>query len=105
MRITGSGVLVVGYAYFAAYLFSPLVGVDIGSASLVSAFAGLPWAVKTGIKFSLAWPFSFHFCNGIKQLLYDSGWAYPYNKITMSRNDVYVFVVSTVVALGLVFGF
>src|SRR5688572_5457247 len=77
MRITGSAVMGIGYVYFGAYLLSPLFGVDVGSASIVSAFAGLPGAVKTGIKFALAWPFSFHFCNGIKQLLYDSGWAYP----------------------------
>ncbi|KAK0391750.1 hypothetical protein NLU13_1249 [Sarocladium strictum] len=105
MRITGSSLLGVGYIYFGAYLLSPLVGVDMGSASVASAFAELPGAVKMGIKMLLAWPFSFHFCNGIKQLLYDSAWAYPYNKVTMSRNDVYVFVVSTAVALGLVFGF
>lgn len=104
MRLTGSTILGVGYLYFGGYLLLPLVGIDIGIANLVSAFAGLPVAVKSGVKLALAWPFTFHFCNGIKQLIYDSGWGYPYNKITMSRNDVYVFVVSTVLALGITFG-
>lgn len=94
----------VGYLYFSAYLLAPLAGYDIGSESLVTAFSQLPGAVKAGIKLALAWPFVFHFCNGIKQLLYDSTWAYPYNKVTMSRNDVYVFTISTAVALGIAFG-
>ncbi|KAH8173886.1 succinate dehydrogenase/Fumarate reductase transmembrane subunit domain-containing protein [Sarocladium implicatum] len=104
MRITGSGILGVGYLYFSAYLLAPLFRYDVGSENLVSAFSQLPGAVKTGVKMALAWPFAFHFCNGIKQLLYDSGWAYPYNKVTMSRNDVYIFTISTAVALGITFG-
>jgi succinate dehydrogenase (ubiquinone) cytochrome b560 subunit len=104
MRITGSSLLGVGYIYFIGYLVSPLFGVDIGSASIVSAFSELPELARAGIKAVLAWPFSFHFCNGIKQLIYDSGWGYPYNKVTMSRNDLYVFAVSAAMAAGLVFG-
>ena len=42
---------------------------------MVSAFAGLPTAVKVGAKFAFALPFTFHSFNGVRHLVWDMGWA------------------------------
>ncbi|KAL6833539.1 putative succinate dehydrogenase cytochrome b subunit [Trichoderma sp. SZMC 28015] len=70
-RITGCVLSGAAYVYFTAYLASPLLGLYVESAALASGFATLPFIVKGAIKFALAFPFTFHFINGIKHLVYD----------------------------------
>ncbi|KAL4892428.1 hypothetical protein BDV59DRAFT_179930 [Aspergillus ambiguus] len=63
-----TGIMLSGtlYLFATAYLFSPMLGWDLSSASLVTAFGALPVAVKAGVKFLAAWPFTFHFFNGVR---------------------------------------
>ncbi|KAI9930088.1 hypothetical protein ASPWEDRAFT_101403 [Aspergillus wentii DTO 134E9] len=71
-RITG--ILLSGslYLYSTAYLASPLMGWDIGSASLVAAFGALPIAAKVALKGTMAFPFVYHTLNGIRHLVWDT---------------------------------
>lgn len=92
MRITGCTLSGAAYVYFMSYLFAPVLGWHIDSAALVNGFANLPLVVKHGIKFGMAFPFTFHFFNGIKQLIYDMG--YMYDKLTIKRADYYIWAVS-----------
>ncbi|KAG2414671.1 hypothetical protein HFD88_003862 [Aspergillus terreus] len=63
-----TGIMLSGalYLFATAYLVSPMMGWDLSSASLVTAFGALPWAVKAAVKFAAAWPFTFHFFNGVR---------------------------------------
>lgn len=72
-RITGCTLSGAMYAYMAAYVAAPLVGLHIESASVAAAFGSLPFAVKGGLKFALGFPFAFHFFSGVKHLAYDMG--------------------------------
>ncbi|PYH92227.1 cytochrome b560 subunit of succinate dehydrogenase [Aspergillus ellipticus CBS 707.79] len=72
-RVTGlmlSGSL---YLYATAYLASPMLGWDLGSASAVAAFAGLPIIAKVALKATLAMPFTYHCMNGVRHLIWDLG--------------------------------
>ncbi|RAK98952.1 succinate dehydrogenase cytochrome b560 subunit [Aspergillus ibericus CBS 121593] len=72
-RITGlmlSGGL---YVYASAYLASPLLGWDLGSASAVAAFAALPVLAKVALKATMAMPFTYHCMNGVRHLIWDTG--------------------------------
>lgn len=72
-RITG--VLLSGSLYGLAsfYLFAPTLGIHLDSATMVDAFGSLPIAVKTGLKFCVAMPFTYHAFNGVKHLIWDTG--------------------------------
>ncbi|PWY90772.1 cytochrome b560 subunit of succinate dehydrogenase [Aspergillus heteromorphus CBS 117.55] len=72
-RVTGlmlSGSL---YLYATAYLASPVLGWDLGSASAVAAFAALPVVAKVALKATLALPFTYHCMNGVRHLIWDLG--------------------------------
>ncbi|EOO00945.1 putative succinate dehydrogenase cytochrome b subunit protein [Phaeoacremonium minimum UCRPA7] len=72
-RITG-GIFSGGlYAYATAYLAAPLLGWHLESASIAAAVGALPFAIKGGLKFLIAWPFVFHLFNGIRHLVMDVG--------------------------------
>ncbi|RUP48832.1 succinate dehydrogenase cytochrome b560 subunit [Jimgerdemannia flammicorona] len=75
VRITGSTLAGGLYAGVFAYLLGPLVGIQLDSASLVSAVAALPVAAKVGAKATLAFPFVYHSLGGIRHLVWDSGYA------------------------------
>ncbi|QKX60511.1 uncharacterized protein TRUGW13939_07656 [Talaromyces rugulosus] len=60
------------YAFATAYLLLPAAcGSTVDTDSLVNMVAGLPESVKTGAKFLVAWPFTYHAVNGVKQLAWD----------------------------------
>lgn len=90
------------YAYFAGYLVAPLLGWHIESASLVSAFAAMPFALKGVVKVALAFPFSFHFINGLRHLSYDL--VKGFSKQTIKTGERTILVASIIGALALAFG-
>ncbi|KAK5656716.1 hypothetical protein OQA88_4263 [Cercophora sp. LCS_1] len=72
-RFTGAGFSGAMYLFGASYLAAPLLGWHLESASLAAAFGALPVAVKGGLKFALAWPFTYHAINGVRHLVFDFG--------------------------------
>lgn len=89
------------YAFSLAYLVAPLTGWHIESATLASAAASLPPAVLTGLKTLVAWPFFFHFANGLRHLTWDM--TYGFNKTTIQQTSYAVLGASLVATLGAVF--
>jgi succinate dehydrogenase (ubiquinone) cytochrome b560 subunit len=98
-RFTGSILSGGFYVFGAAYLVSPLFGWHLDTASMVSAFAGLPLAVKVAAKFLVAMPFTFHSFNGIRHLFWDMGKTFS-NK-TVIRTGWTTVGISAVSALWL----
>lgn len=101
MRFTGVGVMGVIYGYFISYALSPILGWHVDSESIVAGFAGLSTLSKTSMKFGLAYPFVFHFVNGIKQLAYDMGYGWSRRMIIAS--NVWPWIVSFIGAALLTF--
>ncbi|PTB69422.1 putative succinate dehydrogenase cytochrome b subunit [Trichoderma citrinoviride] len=89
-RITGCTLSGAAYVYFTAYLVSPLLGFHVESAALASGFAALPFVVKGAIKFALAFPFTFHFINGIKHLIYDVGVGFAKKHILLGEKLLWI---------------
>ncbi|KAK3370386.1 hypothetical protein B0H63DRAFT_486900 [Podospora didyma] len=98
-RITGSAFSGGLYVFGAAYLVAPLIGWHLESASLAAAFGGLPLAVKGGLKFLLAWPFTFHALNGVRHLTFDIGIGFKRKDIV--KTGWYVWGASIVTGLYL----
>ncbi|KAF4970821.1 hypothetical protein FSARC_2187 [Fusarium sarcochroum] len=99
-RITGSTLSVALYGFSLAYLAAPLAGLHLESLSIASFVAGLPLAVKGGIKFTLGFPFVYHCISGFKHLLYDVGKGFA--KTTIVQADKYIWAASVLGAIGLV---
>ncbi|KAF4949561.1 hypothetical protein FGADI_8859 [Fusarium gaditjirri] len=99
-RITGCTLSATMYGFSLAYLAAPLVGLHLESASIASFAAGLPLAVKGGIKFTLGFPFVYHAISGFKHLLYDAGKGFA--KSTIIQADKYIWAASFLGAIGLV---
>ncbi|KAF5021223.1 hypothetical protein F66182_6742 [Fusarium sp. NRRL 66182] len=99
-RITGSALSVTLYGFSIAYLAAPLVGLHLESLSIAGFVAGLPLAVKGGIKFTLGFPFVYHAISGFKHLLYDAGKGFA--KTTIVKADKYIWAASVLGAIGLV---
>ncbi|KAL8929486.1 MAG: hypothetical protein Q9208_001155 [Pyrenodesmia sp. 3 TL-2023] len=72
-RITGSILSGGLYLFGITYLVAPLFGWHVESAALAEWFGELPTAVKAGMKFLIALPFTFHSFNGVRHLMWDSG--------------------------------
>ncbi|VBB75797.1 Putative succinate dehydrogenase cytochrome B subunit, mitochondrial precursor [Podospora comata] len=100
-RFTGSGLSGGLYVFGAAYLAAPLLGWHLESASLVSAFGALPFAVKSGVKFLVAWPFAFHAFNGVRHLALDLGMFMKRQQIV--KGGWYIWGASLVSGLYLAF--
>ncbi|KAK5993911.1 Succinate dehydrogenase cytochrome B subunit [Cladobotryum mycophilum] len=83
-RITGITLSGTAYLYFASYLISP------------------SWASTSSVKFALAFPFTFHFINGIKHLVYDFGVGFA--KTTIMKGEIALWVSSVLGGLYLAFG-
>ncbi|CAO3632735.1 unnamed protein product [Cunninghamella blakesleeana] len=66
-RVTGAGLGGLLYLSSIAYLAAP-----VESASIVSAVAAAPVAVKVLAKLTLATPFVFHTLNGCRHLIWDT---------------------------------
>jgi len=72
-RGTGVALSVLLYGFSIAYVAAPLVGLPFTGADVVSFVAGMPDAVKIAGKTLLAFPFTFHFWNGLRHLSWDTG--------------------------------
>ncbi|KOS39848.1 hypothetical protein ACN38_g9293 [Penicillium nordicum] len=72
-----TGLLLAGglYLFGTSYLVAPWLGWDLPSAALVAAFGSLPVAAKVGLKFFVAWPFTFHLFNGIRYCVSAAGYT------------------------------
>ncbi|KAI1099555.1 succinate dehydrogenase cytochrome b560 subunit [Jackrogersella minutella] len=100
-RITGQALSGSFYAFSLAYLVAPLTGWHIESATLAEAAASLPVFAKTGLKVVFAWPFFFHFANGVRHLVWDT--AVGFNKHLVQQTSYAVLGASIVGTLGAVF--
>ncbi|KAI0883131.1 succinate dehydrogenase cytochrome b560 subunit [Annulohypoxylon maeteangense] len=100
-RITGQALSTSLYAFSIAYLVAPLTGWHVESATLAEAAATLPPILKTGLKAVVAWPFFFHFSNGIRHLVWDT--ARGFKKPVIQQTSYLVLGASIVGTLGAVF--
>ncbi|KAI1751582.1 succinate dehydrogenase cytochrome b subunit [Xylaria castorea] len=100
-RITGGGFTAALYVFSISYLAAPLTGWHLESASLAAAAAGLPLAVKGGLKFLLTWPFMFHLFNGVRHLVWD--FAAGFAKPVIHAGNWGIWGASLVSALGLTY--
>lgn len=72
-RISGVAMGGAFYAITVAYAATSILNIPFDSNTLVSAFTGLPVAIQYGVKAAMAYPFFFHFANGLRHLLWDTG--------------------------------
>ncbi|KAM0558232.1 hypothetical protein ACHAPJ_004918 [Fusarium lateritium] len=101
-RITGLAVGGTAYLVLCAHAIAPYVGLGFDSAALVSAFGSLPFALKAAIKFGLlGFPFSYHFINGIRHLVFDLGFGYK--KAQFKKSEAATWVLSILSGLILAF--
>ncbi|KAG0231536.1 cytochrome b subunit of succinate dehydrogenase, Sdh3p [Actinomortierella wolfii] len=96
-RFTG-GALAAGF-YAGAIGYA--VGLPLDSATIVSTLATVPLAVKIPAKLLVAFPFTFHFFNGIRHLVWDTTRALTLKGVYQTGYTV--LGLSTVSALGLAF--
>ncbi|KAK3308543.1 uncharacterized protein B0T15DRAFT_524674 [Chaetomium strumarium] len=102
-RITGSAFSGGLYLFATAYLVAPMMGWHLESASLAASFGALPVAVKGGLKFLAAWPFTFHAFNGVRHILFDIGVGFK--RQTVVKTGWYIWGASAVSGLYLAFFF
>ncbi|KAK6461728.1 hypothetical protein DFJ63DRAFT_319979 [Scheffersomyces coipomensis] len=72
-RITGVALAGMFYALTCTYAATSILGISFDSASIVGAFATLPFIIKLGAKAAGAYPFAFHIFNGVRHLVWDFG--------------------------------
>ncbi|CAH6720043.1 succinate dehydrogenase [ubiquinone] cytochrome b subunit, mitochondrial [[Candida] jaroonii] len=72
-RVTGVVMAFGFYGLTCTYAATSLLGIPLDSASIISAFAGLPLLAKVGVKASMAFPFVFHGFNGLRHIVWDFG--------------------------------
>ncbi|KFZ09669.1 hypothetical protein V502_08567 [Pseudogymnoascus sp. VKM F-4520 (FW-2644)] len=72
-RITGVVLSGSFYIFGLGYLAAPLLGLNLGSASLAAGFAAWPIAAKIATKMFFAVPFTFHAFSGVRHLVWDTG--------------------------------
>ncbi|CAG1975584.1 unnamed protein product [Fusarium graminearum] len=101
-RITGLIVGGTAYLTLGAHAVAPHLGLGFDSVALVSAFGALPFVAKAAIKFSLlGFPFSYHFINGIRHLVFDLGIGYK--KAQFKKSEVATWTLSVIGGLVLAF--
>lgn len=71
-RITGVALGGAFYLYALSYVALPAFGYTVDAASIAASFGALPLACKIAVKAIAAAPFSLHFWNGFRHLLWDS---------------------------------
>ena len=93
-RITGSVLSGGLYVFGFGYLVAPLLGMHWESHAIAAAFGSLPLLAKVGLKFTFAFPFTFHSINGVRHLVWDMG--------KELRNSQIIWTGWTVIGLSLV---
>lgn len=104
MRITGITLSGAAYVFFTSYLVAPMFGMEFDTSDVVAAFRALPPFVQDSIRFIMAFPFTFHFFNGLKQLTYDVNTGAVYSKSTIKKADYYLWAVTVLVSSWVAFG-
>ncbi|OJJ02072.1 hypothetical protein ASPVEDRAFT_887681 [Aspergillus versicolor CBS 583.65] len=68
-----TGIMLSGslYGFATLYLVGPSLGLPVDTATVVSAFGSLHPAAKVALKFGVSMPFTYHFFNGLKHLIFD----------------------------------
>ncbi|RLV95666.1 Succinate dehydrogenase cytochrome B subunit mitochondrial [Spathaspora sp. JA1] len=74
-RVTGVAMAGAFYALTVTYGATSILNIPFDANILAGAFATLPVLVKVGIKAACAYPFVFHFGNGLRHLTWDFGKA------------------------------
>ena len=82
-RITGTTLSGGLYVFGAAYLVAPLLGWHLESASLAAGVAAIPLAPQRTLKFFAPWLFAYHAINGVRHLVWDTGFGFARKNITM----------------------
>ncbi|KAF5675047.1 oxidoreductase [Fusarium denticulatum] len=101
-RITGLAVGGTAYLTLCTHAVAPYLGMGFDSAALVSAFGALPFAVKAAVKFGLlGFPFTYHFVNGIRHLVFDMGFGYK--KTQFNKSEAATWILSILGGLVLAF--
>ncbi|KAM0237149.1 hypothetical protein ACHAPO_004494 [Fusarium lateritium] len=101
-RITGLVVGGTAYLTLGAHAVAPYLGLGFDSTALVTAFGALPFVAKAAIKFGLlGFPFSYHFINGIRHLVFDLGIGYK--KAQFKKSEAATWILSIVSGLVLAF--
>ncbi|KFY11873.1 hypothetical protein V492_04226 [Pseudogymnoascus sp. VKM F-4246] len=72
-RITGVVLSGSFYLFGIGYLAAPVLGLNLGSASLAAGFAAWPIAAQIATKLTFSIPFTFHLFNGVRHLVWDTG--------------------------------
>ncbi|EEU42060.1 uncharacterized protein NECHADRAFT_50762 [Fusarium vanettenii 77-13-4] len=101
-RITGIALGGTAYLTLCAYAVAPLLGLPFDSAAVASAFGSLPFVVKAAVKFGLlGFPFSYHFVNGVRHLVFDLGFGYK--KAQFRKSEAATWTLSIIGGLVLAF--
>ncbi|CAI5756705.1 unnamed protein product [Candida verbasci] len=72
-RITGVAMAGGFYALTCTFAATSLLNIPFDSTSLIGAFTALPIALQYTVKAICAYPFVYHFGNGIRHLIWDMG--------------------------------
>lgn len=67
--------------YIVAPAISPGLAHVFDLETIIDSVRDLPSWVKSGGKFALALPFTYHFFNGVKHLIWDSGFGLSHKKL------------------------
>ncbi|KAI8713367.1 hypothetical protein NCS52_01281000 [Fusarium sp. LHS14.1] len=101
-RITGIALGGTAYLTLCAYAVAPLFGLPFDSAAVASAFGSFPFVVKAAVKFGLlGFPFSYHFVNGVRHLVFDLGFGYK--KAQFRKSEAATWTLSIIGGLVLAF--
>lgn len=72
-RITGVFLAVGFYGITCTYAATSILGLEFDAAYIYQTIQELPLVVKYTAKAAIAYPFVFHFCNGIRHFIWDAG--------------------------------
>lgn len=84
MRITGLAMSGTFCVYPLLYLASPLLGIDVSVASLVTIVDSWPAFVKLPLKLAVAWTFTFHGFNSLRFLSWDMARGITNKRVTQT---------------------
>ena len=84
MRNSAILIAVPVYLLGAAYLFSPLFGWHLDTASLVEWFGSLSMGTRLAIKGVFGFPFCFHIVHGSRHLIWDTGMMLSNRQVAVS---------------------
>ncbi|KAK9446682.1 uncharacterized protein V1518DRAFT_423249 [Limtongia smithiae] len=98
-----TGVVLAGgfYVLGLSYVVAPVFGMSITSTAIAASFGALPLAVKLLAKTAASLPFTFHFYNGVRHLVWDA--TYLVNNAGVKSGGLTVLGLTTITSLVLLF--